>query len=163
MDDSLFFGLGEARQVAQRTRDREAWDTVAVRLRLRCDPSAVESPELAGTAFGMQTNSGDLVTGSQSADGTYSFKVGAVAKLHRTSGQLRFIGPSIHGPSGEEFLYLNWGKPDGSWARRIKMPLLSLSWERLEDADGRSRVFEFDATGRLPHDRRPVVWEAAER
>ena len=164
MESQSFDGLAESWRAAERTRDFRDCESLPVKLRLHCDPGVVGAThaELQGTDFGMQDRGGNWLEGRAGADSTRVFDVAVVAMRHRDTGRLRFVGPYAQGPAGDEFIYLNW-KIDGQpgWVWRIKMPLTPLTWEQVAAADAAGQCLEFDATGRIPHDRVPVVWTPA--
>ncbi|MGH2634148.1 MAG: DUF5990 family protein [Tepidiformaceae bacterium] len=162
MEDPSFAGLAAAWQAFDRSRNREGYEAVSVRLRLSLTPfDTAEFPELVGTEFGMQDSKGDLIPGERLPGGRIRFDVGVVARRQRETGVVTFIGPYAHGPAGDEFLYLNWRKPGGGkdWVWRRKFRLTALSWDALVAADAARDLFAFDGTGRMGHSTVPVEWQ----
>ena len=162
MQTSLDDQLVEARKAVDRLRDRDRYDQSTLRLRILCDPSvvAVGRPELANTEFGMQDRASKRFESGGSAS-TRVFELGAIGLKDRSTGALRFIGPFVQGPIGDEFIYLNWksaGEPGPPWVWRIKMSLQRLAWDDIIAAERDGRVFEFDATGRAPHQSPRIEW-----
>jgi hypothetical protein len=55
----------------------------------------------------------------------------------RTDGRPNFLGPFVHGPTEDRFLYLSWGikQADGRFEmfRRLKVRLGHLDWSVLEE------------------------------
>lgn len=162
MSDDAFAGLAAARVVFARSRNREEHEWVAVRLRLSLLPYDVRQfPELAGTKFGMQDSGGRLLIPREEGAGRMVFDVGVLARRNRLTGAVSFLGPYAHGPAGDQFLYLNWRKPEmpGEWVWRRKFRLTSLAWEELVAADAAGETFAFDGTGRPGHNTAPVDWK----
>ena len=156
-----FEGLEEALVMFDRSKKLRAQESVAVRLRLHLIPfDTAKFPELAGAEFGMANKSGVLLLPETAGEGRFLFRVGLVATRDTESGATRFLGPYVHGTSGEEFLYLNWRKDGtpGPWLWRRKFSLQSLTWDELVEADGQGASFGFDATGRRAHDASPITW-----
>lgn len=165
MEDLSFTGLEAAWQAFHRSRNRDGYDAVSVRLRLSAVPfDVVESPR-HGAEFGMQDATGELIPGELLPDGHVRFDVGVVARRLRETGAISFVGPYAHGPAGDQFLYLNWRKPGtgNDWVSRRKLRLTSLSWDELLAADQRGDSFAFDATGRMGHSTVPVEWKREKR
>ena len=159
-------GLAQAWKAFERSRDHAECDAVAVRLCVTTDPSvAAQHPDLAGTEFGMQDRNGDLQYGTPLPGGRLGYQAGIVAKRHRGSGAVRFVGPYASGPAGDEFVYMSWRVPGvAAWTMRLKLRLTALVWEELVAADANRQTFSADVTGRLPHDNtKPVGWAAGDR
>ncbi len=163
--DSRWRGLAEARTTFERSRPRDAFDGHELRLRLLLSPyPTTEFPELEGTEFGMQDKKGVIIPGELLPSGHWCFEVGACARRHRETGAITFLGPYIHGPAGDEFLYLNWRKPDApanTWIWRRKWRVTSLSWDEIAAATTTGAHFEHDGTGQAGHNTAPIDWRLA--
>src|SRR5690606_35063077 len=75
----------------------------------------------------------------------------------------RWTGSHVHGKPGEEFIYISWKRdePAATWVWRIKIYLTHVPPELLDAVGAHPRGFlQADVTGRMPHDRRPVPWQA---
>lgn len=159
---SEWIGLDEARQSLERSRPRASFEGVDLRLVLELiPPGADEFPELAGTEFGMQDRKGLLIHGTPTDGGGRRFEVGAVARRNLVTGAVNFLGPYVHGPSGSEFLYLNWRRPNAppnEWVWRRKFPLAPITWEAAVEAALAGAAFFADGTGRRAHATVPVEW-----
>lgn len=74
-----------------------------------------------------------------------------VAKNERT-GTPNFLGPDAHGTPQQRFLYLSWGRREGSaWEMtgRVKIQLNVLTWVNIESTvkSGEPLEVEIDMTG----------------
>lgn len=72
-----------------------------------------------------------------------------------------FRGPFVHGPPAARFLYLSWkrqGEPATPWGWRIKIPLSSMGWAEVSEAERDGMGLTADVTGRRPHTSEPVDW-----
>ena len=163
--DGRFRGLPDAQRAFERSRNRDAYEALPVYLRLFLRPyDTARFPELLDAEFGMQDGKGVLLAGELQPDGRFLFEVAVVARRHRKSGALMFLGPYAHGTAGDQFLYLNWrvrGVTTNNWIWRRKVSLRSLDWRRIQESEAAGRAFEFDATGRTGHDRTPFQWTAS--
>ena len=85
------------------------------------------------TMFGLQDNKQELEPGQRQPDGSIHYSCGVEVKRRTQAGRLRFSGPFVHGPSGDQFLYLGWQRvaEPGVWLRRWKIMLASISSEQL--------------------------------
>lgn len=106
----------------------------------------------AGVDFGIQEGKGsDYITihkqRSKDADLTFEFTV--TIKDNRDDGLPNFLGPLAQGPTTGRFIYIDIGKSagqfDSCWERRIKVPLVGITWDMIEKA---SRKLVLEA--RLP-------------
>lgn len=91
----------------------------------------VEKPPL-DVLYGLQSGSGHDygVSQKQRTDGSdLSFKLEAEIRF-TDSDTFDFFGPSIQGPKGGRFIYLNIGTSAGDhfspWSRRLKVPLVKI-------------------------------------
>ena len=99
----------------------------------------LENPPV-GVDFGIQKGSGNnyetiLKQRSGKEDLCFQFKIGV--KENKTALQ-SFIGPYVHGPSNERFIYVDIGTAAGQenavWTRRLKIPLKDISSETITSA-----------------------------
>ncbi|MEO8538773.1 MAG: DUF5990 family protein [bacterium] len=160
MSDEQFAGTTASWQAFERRRKTDGDAGMLVRLRLSIFPYRLDDfPELKGTEFGMQDTKGVLLDPAVDSEGRLVFDVGVVAR-HVADGVLGFFGPYVHGPAGDQFLYLNWRKPGtaGEWVWRRKFRLQSLTWGEIISADAAGELFAFDGTGRTGHNTTPVDW-----
>lgn len=107
----------------------------------------------AGVDFLVQRGRDDLtapVTASRSALlFECSVRVGA-----QPNGAPNFLGPFAQGPPSARFVYVNSGtyagQTESCWSRRAKVPLTSITWSLIEEAQraGRAIEVEFNGTGR---------------
>src|SRR5438874_35757 len=95
----------------------------------------------AGVDFGVQDGKGNDCTTiqkqrSKGADLTFEFTV--TVKDNREDGLPNFLGPLAQGPTTGRFIYIDIGKlagqSDSCWERRIKAPLVGISWDMIEKA-----------------------------
>lgn len=116
-----------------------------VPLRLRLNTSA--PPSTAGDGrpaeFGLQDRAERLVAGLPGPEGRLTFALDLEVSQDPASGRVRFHSPFVHGPAAARFLYLSWRNCDGQreWVRRQKLPLASLTWERVQAAPGTPASF----------------------
>ena len=92
-----------------------------------------------GIDFALQKGKGsqwDLVQNQRSRTGhdlTFEFevRVGESAKK-----EPNFLGPYVQGPSGGRFVYVNIGtyagQEDSPWGRRLKVPLIGITWQMVD-------------------------------
>ncbi len=85
------------------------------------------------TTFGLQDNKQELELGQHQPDGSIHYSCSVEVKRQLQADRLRFSGPLVHGPSGDQFLYLGWRRVSepGVWLRRWKIMLASITWELL--------------------------------
>ena len=156
-----FAGLEVAVRVSERSCNRDVSDFVPVRIVVSLFPyDLAEFPELEGAEFGMADKSGVVLPPRETPSGRMEFWIGVVARRDRNTEKVTFLGPYAHGPSGAEFLYLNWRKEGipGEWLWRRKLPFVALSWAEMIEANAAEECFWTDATGRKGHDPRPITW-----
>src|SRR6185369_11549126 len=64
------------------------------------------------------------------------FEGTVTAKDKRDDGLPNFLGPLTQGPPGGRFLYIDIGQlagqGDSGWERRIKVPLVGITWGMIE-------------------------------
>jgi hypothetical protein len=85
---------------------------------------------------------------SRGADLRFEITVRARAGV---GGAPNFLGPFAHGPAGGRFLYLDIGTYAGQtgtpWSRRLKIPLVGISWGAIRDGAGTPAIFEARLAG----------------
>lgn len=112
---------------------------------LRLNTSA--PPSTAGDGrpaeFGLQDRVERLEAGRTASEGRLSFDLDFEISQDPASGIVRFHSPFVHGPAAARFLYLSWRYSDGprEWVRRQKLPLTSLTWERIQAASSTPASF----------------------
>lgn len=90
------------------------------------------------------------------ADGERDLSFECSVRVRRTpAGALRFLGPYVHGPAAERFLYITVGVRAGQagapWDRRIKVPLRGISPAQVAAALERpGRCLEASLEGAMP-------------
>ncbi|HEV7745542.1 MAG TPA: DUF5990 family protein [Pyrinomonadaceae bacterium] len=99
----------------------------------------VERPP-AGVYFGLQKGGGSnyetiqIVT-SKADDLQFEF---SVRVGEGKDGQPNLLGPFAQGPTNARFVYLDIGACAGQtnthWSRRLKVPLIGITWELIEQA-----------------------------
>jgi len=77
--------------------------------------------------FGVQDKSNGLFAGVAGADGSVVFDLSVEVKPDDGAAPV-FAGPLAHGTPAGRFLYLSWRNPSGEYARRLELPLGSISW-----------------------------------
>ncbi len=91
-----------------------------------------------GVDFGIQKGTGNhyetiLLQKSSTGDLRFEFKI----LLKETKNSLyNFAGPIVQGPSNERYIYIDIGtaagQKDSEWTRRLKIPLINISEETIE-------------------------------
>jgi hypothetical protein len=116
--------------------------------------------------FGIQDASGALYPGDLDADGCISFAFSLAVKPGRADAPV-FSGPFAHGPPAKRFLYLGWRNRNAAFAQRVSLPLTSIGWEQVRQAQalGAALVCRLvdkhpraTTTGANIGGTRPVVW-----
>jgi hypothetical protein len=111
--------------------------------------------------FGLQRGRDDVQAGSTLGDGRLAFDVALRVKPGADPERPVFLGEFTHGPPDARFLNLGW-KPDRpGWINRIKVPLSTITWSQVRQAQSSGRRLTADATGRQPHQPRPLAWTLA--
>jgi hypothetical protein len=148
---------------------------MVVELRLRI---VLERPP-AGVDFGLQLGKGTgyrtVQTQRSQGDDDPSFDATVTIKGDRGDGPPNFLGPLAQGPPTGRFLYIDIGKSagqaDSGWDRRLKVPLVGISWSMIEQVAADT---ELVLEARLPGTGRdggpscatvhpPLGWTAARR
>ena len=93
----------------------------------------------AGVDFGIQDGKGNdykTIQKQRSKEDDLTFEVTATIKDNRDDGLPNFLGRLMQGPAKERFVYIDIGKlagqSDSCWDRRIKVPLIGITWELIE-------------------------------
>jgi hypothetical protein len=111
-----------------------------VRLRVVCVEPPVCEWEGVRTEFGLQDRQRALHPGRARADGSLAYVLTITATQRPGADGVRFSGPFVHGTAADPFLYLSLREVGGepaAWIRRLKLPLVGLTWDRLAAvADG---------------------------
>jgi hypothetical protein len=111
--------------------------------------------------FGLQCGRDSVQQGSRLGDGRLAFDVTLRVKPGVDPERPVFLGEFTHGPPDARCLNLGW-KPDRpGWINRVKVPLATLTWAQVRAAQECGRPLVADATGRQPHQPRPLDWTLA--
>jgi hypothetical protein len=99
----------------------------------------------AGVDFGLQKGRGSDYETIQThrADGNdlkFEFPVGI--KKNTAVDQPDFSGPFVQGPRDQRFIYIDIGtyagQTDTIWSRRLKIPLIGITWAMIDQLSERS-------------------------
>ncbi len=121
------------------------------------------NPDQFGAVLGLQDNSTTqewvLHPGKAERNGDLRFECECRVRCYDGPGVPNFLGPFVHGPKGDRFLYLSWRpkewRPGGPevlpsvWLRRMKVRLGSITWKQIDKAV-RSGVLETKVAGTGP-------------
>ncbi len=115
--------------------------------------------------FGVQDKSNGLCAGARE-DGGVVFDLRVEVKPADGAAPV-FAGPHAHGPPAGRFLYLSWRNPTGEYARRLKLPLASITWDDIAAARGADQPLtaelvdqpKLTSTGAHIGGSRAVVWK----
>jgi len=132
------------------------------RLRIIC--VSPPNPEDCGAAFGLQDNSTTkewvIHPGKKQPNGDVHFECECRVRPNQATGEPNFLGPFVHGGTGDRFLYLSWRpkdwRPGGPevprWVclRRMKIRLGSITWPQIEQAIRDDGVLEIRVAGTGP-------------
>ncbi len=108
--------------------------------------------------FGLQRGRDDVQEGSVLDDGRLAFDIVLRVKPGADSARPVFFGEFTHGPPDARCLQLGWKPNRPGWINRVKAPLASLTWAQVREAQNSGRRLTADATGRQPHQPRPLAW-----
>lgn len=102
--------------------------------------------------FGLQDRDGELAPGKRTRDGSIRYECEATARSGG-QGSVRFSGSYVHGPTGDQFLYISFRPPDGAssaapWVRRLKIPLVAVDWDLVGAAENGVLEAEIHDVGR---------------
>jgi hypothetical protein len=112
--------------------------------------------------LGLQRGKDDVQEGVLLAGGGLAFDIVLRVKPGADPERPVFLGEFAHGPADARFLHLGW-KPDRpGWINRAKAPLSGITWAQIREAQACGRPLIADATGRQPHQPRPLIWSVAE-
>ena len=117
---------------------------VRLRVTCRCPLDALRH----GAEFGLQDNSTTkdwvLHAGDKQRNGDLHFECEVRIRRQPRTGAPNFLGPFVHGPVTERFLYLSWrplawrpGSPEAphpTWVRRMKIHLREISRALVDSA-----------------------------
>ena len=113
--------------------------------------------------FGLQRGRDDVIEGSRLTDGRLAFDISLRVKSGPDPERPVFLGEFAHGTPDARFLHLGW-KPDRpGWINRAKVPLAAITWAQVREAQTSGRPLVADATGRQPHQPRPLTWTLASK
>lgn len=112
----------------------------------------------AGVDFGMQHGKGSNYTTiqTQRADGgNLTFDFTLTVKGNAGEELPNFLGPLSQGPASGRFVYIDVGKlagqHDSCWQRRIKLPLVGITWELIQQTLTNKKLIleaRFQGTGK---------------
>ena len=112
-----------------------------IQLQLICHhPPPSTCNGIAADQFGLQDKKGALDLGTTQSDGSRLFTCSVEAKL--SEDMLDFSGAVVQGTKGGRFLYLSWAYDVGSWVRRIKIPLSTITPEQIRNGSVLQAVIE---------------------
>jgi len=115
--------------------------------------AVIENPP-SGVAWAYQRSRGDLsdlAAPTRIEAGRLVFEFTLQAQLSPT-GEVRWLGPGVQGPSDKRFFYLNSGtyagEPDSAFGRRAKISLMPLTWSQIQNLrPGQALEVRFAGTG----------------
>ena len=91
-----------------------------------------------GIDFGLQEGGGNeykVIQKQRSSKGDLKFEF-AVRVREGKDGQPNLLGPFVQGPAQQRFVYIDIGtyagQTDTPWSRRLKVPLLGITWELIK-------------------------------
>ena len=91
-----------------------------------------------GVDFGIQEGKGHdykTIQIQRSKDADLQFECSVTVKGNSDDGPPNFFGTLVQGPPTGRFIYIDIGKSAGqfnsNWQRRIKIPLLGITWEMI--------------------------------
>ena len=101
----------------------------------------------AGVDFGLQRGQGprlQTVQIQRSNGGNLTFDCSVTVKDNRKDGLHNFLGPLTQGPPTERFIYFDIGQfagqKDSCWNRRLKIPLVGITWDMIRQASAHQRL-----------------------
>jgi len=101
----------------------------------------------AGVDFGVQKGKGndyETIQTQRFQGKDLSFEFTVRVKIDSKASAPNFLGPFVHGPTGERFIYIDIGSCAGQtgthWSRRLKIPLKSITSEVIEAAVADDRL-----------------------
>ena len=112
----------------------------------------LESPP-PGVDYGLQKGGGndyEVTQKQRSKTGDLRFEFDARLKEGK-DGEPVLLGPFVHGPPQERFVYLDIGASAGQtgtqWSRRLKIPLRDITWDMVKQASRGAQVLETRVPG----------------
>ena len=112
----------------------------------------LESPP-PGVDFGLQKGSGnnfEVTQKQRSKTGDLHFEFSARVKEGKDGAPV-LLGPFVHGPPQERFVYIDIGTYAGQtgtpWSRRLKIPLRGITWELVKQASRKAHFLETRVPG----------------
>ncbi|MGH7970753.1 MAG: DUF5990 family protein [Limisphaerales bacterium] len=134
------------------------------RVRLRVICVSPPNPQDYDAVFGMQDNSTAkewvLHPGKNQPNGDVHFECECRVRGNQAHSKPNFLGPFVHGGTGDRFLYLSWRprdwRPGGAevprwvYLRRMKVRLGSVTWQQIKQAVGERGVLEIKVAGTGP-------------
>lgn len=112
----------------------------------------LESPP-PGVDYGLQKGGGsnyEVMQKQRSKTGDLQFEFSARVKEGK-DGLPVFLGPFVHGPPQERFVYLDIGtyagQTDTPWSRRLKIPLRGITWDLVKQSSRPAHVLETHVPG----------------
>lgn len=107
-----------------------------------------------GVDYGLQKGGGsdyEVTQTQRSKTGDLRFEFVARVKEGK-DGQPVLLGPFVHGPPQERFVYLDIGtsagQTDTPWSRRLKVPLRGITWDMVKQASSAKHCLETRVPGR---------------
>jgi hypothetical protein len=148
---------------AKSKRTRKIGQQVERLVSLRIICISPPNPEEHGATFGLQDNSTTkewvIHPGKRQPNSDVRFECECRVRRSQGNNRPNFLGPFVHGGTGDRFLYLSWRpkdwRPGGSevprwvWLRRMKIRLGSITWPQIEQAV-RDGVLEIKVPGTGP-------------
>jgi hypothetical protein len=112
----------------------------------------LESPP-PGVDYGLQKGGGndyEVTQKQRSKTGDLKFEFDARLKEGK-DGLPVLLGPFVHGPPQERFVYLDIGtyagQTDTPWGRRLKVPLREITWDMVKQVSRTAHVLETRVPG----------------
>ena len=112
----------------------------------------LESPP-PGVDYGLQKGGGndyEVTQKQRSKTGDLQFEFDARLKEGK-DGLPVLLGPFVHGPPQERFVYLDIGTYAGQtntpWGRRLKVPLRDITWDMVKQASRAEHLLETRVPG----------------
>jgi len=109
----------------------------------------------ADVDFGLQSGKGsdyETVQIQRSGKGDLTFECMVTVRDNRSDDLPNFLGPFAQGPVTGRFIYMDIGEYAGqsgtAWARRMKIPLTSITWELIRKAAGGTLEARVPGTGK---------------
>jgi hypothetical protein len=101
----------------------------------------------AGVDFGLQSGRGsdyETIQKQRSKGKDLHFEFTVRVKDRSGKAAPTFLGTLVQGPPTERFIYIDIGtyagQSDTPWSRRLKIPLVGVSWEMIERASANSHA-----------------------